>query len=176
MRRNLRTAVATALLVLLGGTLAACSLSEQESDLAQGLAGPLDEVDLVLTHEDATCVAETWVGEIGTDPFVADGLATARLQVRVRALRRALAGRHPVSRTTAEGYADGVLNCVDFDALSLEHEEDQPRPSEEQMDEYADCLRELGTGLWHEGLTARLMGQDSSRLDRARLDCEQELR
>lgn len=176
MRRTLRTAVATTLLVLLGVTLASCSLSEQESDLAQGLAGPLDAVDLVLTHDDARCVAETWVGEVGTDPFVEDGLANARLRVRRGVVRQVLAGRHPVSQSVAEGYADGILGCVDFDELSLEHADDRPRPSEEQMDEYADCLRELGTDLWHEGLTARLMGENSSRLDSARLDCAEELR
>lgn len=176
MRRTLRTTASTSLLVLLGTALAACSLTEEESEVAQGLAQPLDAVDLVLTHDDATCVAETWVGEIGTEPFVEDGLVDQELRVRVRAVRRTLAGRRPVSPTTAEGYADSILACVDFDELSLERADDQPRPSEEQMDEYADCLRELDTDLWRDGLAARLQGQDASRLDRARLDCEQELR
>lgn len=172
MRRTLRTAAAAALLVV----LAACSLSEEESQIAQGLAQPLGTVDLVLTHDDARCVAETWVGEIGTEPFVEDRLVNARNQVRRGWVRRALEGRFPVSRTTAEGYADGILACVDFDEVSLERRDDQPKPSEEQMDEYADCLRELDDDLWHDGLAATLTGEDSSELDQARSDCEQELR
>jgi len=172
MRRTLRTAAATALLVTLG----ACSLSEDESGVAKGLAQPLGEVDLVVSHAVATCVAETWVGAIGTRPFVDDRLANKRLAVRRGAVRRALAGRLPVSRTTAEGYADGVLDCVDFDELSLERADDRPKPSAEQLDEYADCHREIDDDLWRTGLAATMMGDASSELDRARTACEQELR
>jgi hypothetical protein len=176
MRRTRRTAVVTTLLVTLGVPLAACSLSDEESAVAQGLARPLAGVDLVLTQDDATCVAETWVGEVGAEPFVEEGLANARHRVRRGAVRQVLAGRRPVSQALAEGYADGILNCVDFDELSLQHKDRPYQPSEEQMDEYADCLRELGTDVWHDGLAAGLMGRDSSRLDRARRDCARELR
>lgn len=172
MPRIPRTAATLVLLLTLG----ACALSDDEAEVARGLAGPLEEVDLVVSSEVATCVAETWVGEIGTQPFVDDGLANRRLQVRTGATRRALAGTRPVSRTTAEGYADGILECVDVDELSLQHADDRPAPSAEQMDEYADCLRELDDDIWRSGLAAAMMGQTSPELDRARATCELELR
>lgn len=172
MPRTLRTAAVATLLLTLG----ACGLDDAEAGVADGLVRPVSDVDLVLSHEDATCVAETWVGQVGTQPFVEDGLVNRNLKVRTGRVRQALAGRFPVSRTTAEGYADGIIDCVDHDALSLERADDVPKPSAEQMDEYADCLRELDDDLWREGLAGVMMGDGSPQLDRARTTCEQELR
>lgn len=168
MRRTTRAAAAAALALTLGG----CALSEQEERLADGLVPALRNAAEPSSEDRAECLAETWVGEVGTRPFVIDGLATEELAVRGGRVRQAVAGRRPVSREVAEGYAEAWLGCVDFDAISLDHADRRPEPSAEDLDDFADCLRELPDDLWRSGLVARLTGGDASGLETAVAECE----
>lgn len=177
MRPSVRRGAVAAALVL---TLAACGLSDSEEDAADALAGALGgDRASEAAQDSADCVAETWVGETGTDPLVEDGLLTEDLALRPRAVAAVLAGRLTVSRATAEGYAVAWVSCADFDAIALDREADHPDASAEDLDEYADCLKEVDDDLWRAALTAQWVGDTRAGalrdLATERAECEREL-
>lgn len=158
----------------------ACSLSDDEQTAADSIANALVTDNSPKSVEDsAECVAEKWVGEVGTGALEDDGLIDERSRVRASVLRAAKSGKQPVSEEVAEGYAAAWVACVDFDAVSLDLEDSHPDASEEDLDEYADCLKEIDDDLWRDGITALWTGDRSSParvgLMRETADCRQEL-
>ena len=122
--------------------IAACSLSDDEQTAADSISSALVTKQTPQSAEDsADCVAETWVGEVGTGPLVEDGLINERFRARTEVVRQVTAGRQPVSDEVAEGYAAAWLACADFDAISLDEEKSHPSASEEELDDSSEPLR-----------------------------------
>lgn len=170
--------LAVAVAAVLAAT--ACSLSDDEQAAADSLAGALVTKSSPQSVEDsAECIADKWVGEVGTDPLEEDGLIDDRNRARAKVVRAAEAGRHRVSGEVAEGYAAAWVACVDFDEMSLDLEKSHTEASEEDLDEYADCLKEIEPDLWRDGIAARWSGDRTSSalvgLNRERADCRRAL-
>jgi len=139
--------------------LAACSLSADEQTAARNLASVIgDRTAPESTQEAASCVAERWVGEAGTEALEEDGLLRRDLKVRQRAVRRLLAGRGMVSEQTAGAYAAAELSCRDHDVIALDQRASHPGASDEDLDEYADCLKEIDRSTLREAIIATLTG------------------
>lgn len=145
MNRRLSGVLACLALTL----VSACSLSEGEQASADSLsralvwgAGPGDRGDK------ADCVADKWVGEVGTDRLRDDGMLNAKGEAAVRQVRAALAGSSRVSRETARAYAAAWFACTDFDEVALAQGRALPDASEEDLDEIADCLKERDRASW----------------------------
>lgn len=147
-------------------TLAACSLSDDEQTAAETIESALVTKQAPASvEESAQCVAEKWVGEVGTDALREDGVVNGRDRARVDVVREIAAGRQPVSKEVAEAYAAAWYYCADFDAISLDEEEEDSDLSEGALDEYADCLKEIDDDLWKEAIADRLTGDRSSNAD-----------
>lgn len=151
--------------------LAACSLDEDDQRAADNLEPALVTNDSTESERDAAgCVAEMWVGEVGTAPLVEDELLTRGLDANRASVREVLDGERAVSRRVAAGLARARLECADFDAISLDLERNHPRASAEDLDEYADCLKELDRDDWEKSLTAFFTGREARGLDGFRDD------
>jgi len=170
MRARRTPAPLLAVLALLLG-LTACSLDEDDQRAADSLKPALVTNGSTEAERDAAgCVADTWVGEVGTDPLVKDELLTRELAARRAAVREVLGGERPVSRKVAAGLARARLECADFDAIALDSEKDHPKASAEDLDEYADCLKEVDQDDWEKSLTAFFTGKEATGLDDFRDD------
>jgi len=175
MRRTRRPA-AVALLLL---ALASCGLDEGEQAAADALAGALGGAGAPQSTQDsAACVAKAWVGEVGTKRLAEDGLLTEDGDARRRAVAQMLAGTRTTFRDVAEGYAAAWVACADYDLISLDEKKDGG-PSDEQLDEYADCLKEVDDDLWRRAITDRWTGgsgsPDETALQHDLAGCEGEL-
>ena len=167
-RRAPHSALAAVLLAL---GLAGCSLDDDEQKAADSLEPALvtngaDEAE----RDSAGCVAETWVGEVGTASLVKAALLTRGLEARRPAVRELIAGERPVSRAVATGLAAARLACADFDAISLDGRKEHPDASAEELDEYADCLKEIDRDDWGKSLVAFYTGRPASGLEDFRDD------
>ena len=169
----MHSALRRALLVLaLPLALASCGLDSDESDAASSLSAALGGED---TDD---CVAEKWVGQLGTKPLVADGLLTEELKARRPVLARVENGTRSVSEEVADAYAAAWISCADFDEMALDRKNDTDA-SAEQLDEYADCLKEIDDDEWRQAIADSWSGQTESSatvgLDRDQATCEREL-
>jgi hypothetical protein len=169
----LRSAVCRALLAAtLPLALAACGLDADEADAANSLSAALGGED-----EDE-CVAEKWIGQLGTGPLVADGVLNEDLEARRPLVTRLLQGSGTVSEEVAEAYAAAWISCVDLDELALERNEGSGASAEE-IDEYADCLKEIDDDEWRQALADEWSGRSESSasigLARDLDDCEKEV-
>lgn len=143
--------------------IAACSLTDDEQTAADSIASALvSKQSPESARDSADCVAEKWVGEVGTEPLVDDGLLNDRFKARSEVVREVADGRQPVSDDVAEGYAAAWLACADFDAISLDEQEARPSTSDEDLDDYADCLKEIDDDMWRDAIADRLTGDESS--------------
>jgi hypothetical protein len=172
------TAARATVAALLLAVLSSCALSGDEQDAADGLAQALAaDPASPSTQDSADCVADAWVGETGTRQLVEDGLLTQDLGVRRRVLVRVLAGRQPVSTGTAEGYAAAWVSCADWDRISLDRKDSGA--SAEELDEYADCLKEIADDAWEQAIVDTWTGAGSTQAARTvaadRAACEAEL-
>ena len=169
MRSALRRALLFVALLL---ALASCGLDSDESDAANSLGAALGGEDV------DDCVAEKWVGQIGTDPLVADGVLTEDLEARRKVVARLENGTGTVSEKVATAYAAAWISCVDLDELALERKDDTDASAEE-LDEYADCLKEIDDDEWRQAIADQWSGQTESSasigLERDMTDCEKEL-
>lgn len=144
-------------------TLAACSLSDDEQTAADSIGSALVTKQAPASvEESAECVAEKWVGEVGTDALRDDGVVNGRDRARVDVVREIAAGRQPVSQEVADAYAAAWYYCADFDAISLDEEETGSDLSEGALDEYADCLKAIDDDLWKDAIADRLTGDRNS--------------
>lgn len=176
MSRTRRPAIALAAVL----ALSACSLTDDEQTAADSISSALVSKQTPSSAEDsADCVAEKWVGEVGTGPLVEDGVLSGEFRARADVVREVVAGRQPVSEDVAEGYAAAWLACADFDAIALDEEEGYPDASEEELDDYADCLKAIDDDMWRDAIADRLTGEPSSSasvgLKRELGDCRDEL-
>jgi hypothetical protein len=153
-------AVAVAAVVAGTTALAGCSdLGDDEQRAADNLAPALVQPQAGVAERDASgCVAETWVGEVGTDALVAEKLLTTNRDVRREQVRALLSGDRTTSREVARGLATARLDCADFDAISLDQQRDHPKASAKDLDDYADCLKDLDTDEWRASLVAFYTG------------------
>jgi hypothetical protein len=163
-----RPALAVLLVVLLA---AGCGLDDDEQTAADNLSALLVAPGAGEADRDAAgCIAEKWVGEVGTDALVDAGLLDEDLEARRPAVRRLVAGELPVSREVAAGLAASRLDCADFDALALDQKRDHPDASAEELDEYADCLKLLDQDDWRASMVAYYTGKPAPGLEEFRLD------
>ncbi|RYP82057.1 hypothetical protein EKO23_22670 [Nocardioides guangzhouensis] len=161
MPASTRLAAVVVAAIAVGTTaLAGCSdLSDDEQRAADNLAPALVQPQGGEAERDASgCVAETWVGEVGTDALVAEQLLARNLDVRREKVRALLSGDRTTSREVARGLASARLDCADFDAISLDQERDHPKASAKDLDDYADCLKGLDTDEWRASLVAFYAG------------------
>jgi hypothetical protein len=168
------------LLVLTTLALTACSLTDDEQTAADTISSALVTKQSPQSAEDsADCVAEKWVGEVGTGALEEDGVVNDRFRAREDVVREVVAGRQPVSEEVARGYAAAWLACADFDVIALDEEENYPDASDEVLDDYADCLKDIDDDLWRDAITERLAGDPGSSADagltRELDDCRAEL-
>jgi len=179
-RRPRRRAVALAGCAAALVTTAACGLDDREQDAADALALALVADGAgELEQDTARCTAERWVGEVGADVLVGEGLLDDGLEARRARLAAVLAGRRALGDEAAEGYAAAAYSCLDFDRLSLLTDEAYPEASAEQRDEYADCLKEVPAVVWRRALADRVGGDPASpageTVRRAQQECSEEL-
>jgi hypothetical protein len=168
------------LLVLTTLALGACALTDDEQTAADTISSALVTKQSPKSTEDtADCVAEKWVGEVGTTALKEDGVINDRFRARENVVREIAAGRQPVSEEVARGYAAAWLACADFDVIALDEEESHPDASGEVLDEYADCLKAIDDDLWRDAIAERLSGDPTSSADagltRELDDCRDEL-
>lgn len=159
---------------------AACGLGDRDQDAADALAlALLGERPSELEQDTARCTAERWVGEVGADLLVDEGLLDDGLAARRARLVAVTEGRRALGDEAAEGYAAAAYSCLDLDRLALLTEEAYPDASAEQRDEYADCLKEVPAVLWRRALADRVTGNPASAagasVDRAIDECASEL-
>ena len=177
----MRSALRRALLVLvLPLALSACGLDKDESDAADSLSAALGAQEASESAQDSSeCVADKWVGQLGTEPLVADGLLTEDLEARRPFLERVQTGAQTVSEDVAEAYAAAWISCADFDAIALDRKADTGSSAEE-LDEYADCLKEIDDDEWRQALADQWSGATESSatvgLNRDLADCEKQLK
>ncbi len=160
--------------------LAACSLTDDEQTAADGISSALVTKESPESErESADCVAEKWVGEVGTDALKESGVINGRFRAQEDLVRQIAAGRQPVSEEVADGYAAAWLACADFDVIALDEEENYPDASGEELDDYADCLKSIDDDMWREAISDRLTADASSSanvgLKRELNDCRDEL-
>lgn len=140
-------------------TLAGCSLSGDEQtaadSLATALAGPTADD---AAKDRADCLAEKWVGETGTQSLLTDEVLDARFRARPRVVSGLETGRRTATPATAEGYAAAYLACRDYDVEALALRPSYPTATDEDLDEYADCLREISDDDWEQAIVDRLTG------------------
>lgn len=159
----MRSALRRALLVLvLPLALSACGLDADESDAADSLSAALGVQEAPESAQDsAECVADKWVGQLGTEPLVADGVLTEDLEARRPFLARVQSGRATVSEEVADAYAAAWISCADFDAVALDRKTDTDASAEE-LDEYADCLKEIDDDEWRQAVSDQWSGLTES--------------
>jgi hypothetical protein len=160
------------LVVVLPLALASCGLDSDESDAANSLGAALGGED---TDD---CVAEKWVGQLGTKPLVDAGVLTEDLEARRPFVARLEKGTRTVPEEVADAYAAAWIACVDLDEMALDRKDDTGASAEE-LDEYADCLKEIDDDEWRQAIADRWSGLTESSatvgLDRDLDDCESEL-
>jgi hypothetical protein len=166
-------------LVLLVVALTACGLSTDEQTAASALEGVIGAESAPESVQDsAECVATAWVGELGTKPLVQEGLLTRDLAARPRVVAALLAGQGTTSQAVADAYAAAYISCLDLDALSLDRK--ASGVSAEELDEYADCLKEIDDDVWRQAVSDQWTGNtgssDETTLRRGLDACEAALR
>ena len=169
----MRSALGRVLLVVaLPLALASCGLDSDESDAADSLSAALGGEDL------DDCIATKWVGQLGTRPLVDERVLTADLEARRPFVARIEEGTQTVSAKVADAYAAAWIACVDFDEMALDRKDDTDASAEE-LDEYADCLKEIDDDEWRQAIADKMTGLEESSamvgLSRAMDDCETEL-
>jgi len=167
------------LVVALPLTLAACGLDTDESNAASSLAAALGGQEASeSTQDSAECVADKWVGQTGIKPLVADGVLTEDLEARRAFLGSVEDGTRTVSEEVADAYAAAWIACADFDAIALDRKA-ETGASAEELDEYADCLKEVDDDEWRQAIADRWAGRTESSatigLERDLDGCEKHL-
>ena len=177
----MRSALRRALLVLaLPLALSACGLDKDESDAADSLSAALSVEEASESARDSSeCVADKWVGQLGTEPLVSAGVLTEDLEARRPFLGQVQAGTRTVPEEVADAYAAAWISCADFDAIALDRKTEVGGVSAEELDEYADCLKEIDDDEWRQALADQWSGATESSatvgLDRDLSDCEKQL-
>ena len=176
----MRSARRRALLVVaLPLALVSCGLDTDESSAADSLAAALGGHEASESSKDsADCVADKWVGQIGTKPLVFDGLLTEDLKARRGVLAQVEDGTRTVSEDVADAYAAAWISCADLDAIALDRKTDTDATAEE-LDEYADCLKGIDDDEWRQAIADKWTGLTESSasvgLTRDLDDCEKQL-
>jgi hypothetical protein len=158
--------------------LASCGLDTDESNAADSLAGALGHDASESTKDSAECVADKWVGQTGTEPLVADGLLTKDLEARRPFLAGVEDGTRTVSEKVAAAYAAAWIACADFDAIALDRKSETDASAEE-LDEYADCLKQIDDDEWRQAIAdtwaSRTESSSTVGLKRDLDGCEKQL-
>lgn len=160
MNRSLR-AVAVLGLIL---AMSACSLDSEERSASTALANVIEPGNPSdYQQELAECTAQRWVGEVGLDRMREANLVTKNQNAVLPRASRVLSGNTAVRRDIAEAYARARYSCSDFDEAAQDAAKSFPDATEEQLDEYADCFKEMDSSLFINSTTQTLMGQPDSR-------------
>ena len=76
-------------------------------------------------------------------------------------LARVQSGTRTVSEEVADAYAAAWISCADFDAIALDRKTDTDASAEE-LDEYADCLKQIDDDEWRQAVSDQWSGLTES--------------
>lgn len=88
-----------------------------------------------MTAKDATCVADKWVGSVGTPRLVSAGVLTTALQMDPKNQKKP-------SPAVVQPYADAYFACVDYGRLEAV-KFDQVRPHTINDRDFATCANKI---------------------------------
>jgi hypothetical protein len=155
---------------------AACGLNTDEQTAAHNLrdAFVVDKTTNRVVAE-ADCLTAKWVGEVGVDALVRDGLLTKKLKADQGKVDSLQSGQLTVSAGTATGYARAAVACEDFDVVAQDLKKSHPKATDDQIDDYADCLKDIPVGTLRQSFVDRVTGKPNSKASRtvaaSTLDC-----
>ena len=142
---------------------AACGLSDGEQEAAdslrQALAGH-QATDQALDL--AECVSQKWVGEVGIEPLTRDGVLNGKKRSDPRRISEFLTGNLKVSATTADAYARAFVACQDFDAIAEDAATQHPGSTSDQIDDFADCLKDIPVDTRRQAVADGVTGKPDS--------------
>lgn len=157
MPKKLTLSVAALLL------LAGCSLSDDEQAAADSIKAVLTGQNATdATRESTECVADTWVGEVGVEALVKDRLVTRDHDARRDAIAGLPRGLTPVSEEVARGFARATVACADYDSIAQDRKTADPSLPEQDVDEYADCLKDIDDVQQEQAIFDQVSGNVSS--------------
>ena len=114
--------------------LAGCGgLNADETKAAGSLSHELQAQQL--TRTDANCVARGWVGNVGTDKLVADGVLHKDLTANEH-------NKTKPSKDTVVGFVDAYFHCVDYGKLEAQ-KFNAARPNLINQGHFAACANEI---------------------------------
>jgi hypothetical protein len=155
---------------------AACGLDDDEQTAAHNLrdAFVVDRTTDRIVDE-ADCLTAKWVGEVGVEALVEDGVLTRKLKADQGKVDALQSGDLTVSAGTATGYARAAVACEDFDLMARDLGKSHPRATDDQIDDYADCLKDIPVSTLRQSFVDKVTGKPSSRASKtvaaSMLDC-----
>lgn len=127
-------------------------LNHDETRAADALSKDLQAQKL--TARDAHCVARGWVGNVGTDKLVKDGVLNKDLTANEH-------NRTKPSKTTVVGFVDAYFDCVDYGKLEAE-KFDAARPNLINKDRFAACANEIDKSDAKQAMIDDLLGKSTA--------------
>jgi hypothetical protein len=145
-----RLGAGAAVVVLLG--VAGCGgPSAEENKAARGLAQELQGQQL--SHKDAHCVAQKWVGRTGTEELVSSGVLTKNLEPNPKNTAKP-------SKDVVDGFVDSYFDCVDYGRLEAQ-KFNAARPDVINQDNFARCANQIDRGDAKQAMIDDLLGNDT---------------
>jgi hypothetical protein len=127
-------------------------LNPDETKAADALSKDLQAQKL--TAKDANCVARGWVGNVGTDKLVRDGVLNKDLHANEH-------NRTKPSKTTVVGFVDAYFHCVDYGKLEAE-KFDATRPNLINKHRFAACANEIDKSDAKQAMIDDLLGKSTA--------------
>jgi len=125
--------------------------SQDESKAADSLSRQLQAQQL--TAKDANCVARGWVGNVGTDKLVSDGVLKKNLTADEH-------NKSKPSKDTVVGFVDAYFDCVDYGKLEAQ-KFNVARPNLINQDRFAACANEIDKSDAKQAMIDDLLGQST---------------
>lgn len=130
--------------------LAGCGgLNQDETKAADSLSRQLQAQQL--TAKDANCVARGWVGNVGTDKLVKDGVLHKDLSAAEHNKTRP-------SKDTVVGFVDAYFDCVNYGRLEAQ-KFNAARPNLINQDRFAACANEINRSDAKQAMIDDLLGE-----------------
>jgi hypothetical protein len=126
-------------------------LNQDETKAADSLSRALQEQQL--TAKDADCVARGWVGNVGTDKLVSDGVLNKDLTANQHNKTRP-------SKDTVVGFVDSYFDCVNYGKLEAQ-KFDAARPNLINKDRFAACANEIDKSDAKQAMIDDLLGEST---------------
>jgi hypothetical protein len=147
---------------------AACGLSDGEQQAAdsvrQALIGHQASDHAI---DQADCVSKKWVGEVGTGALTRDGVLNGKLRSDPKRMSEFLTGRLKVSAADAQAYARAYVACQDYDVIAKDAATQHPGASNDQVDDFADCLKDIPVDTRRQAVADGVTGKSQSNARQA---------